>query len=71
MTVKTIKDSETAAALDLDWFIQEKIADEIVIYGQATGKNNFNLTVEIKKDTRTLFKNTYFLLWGRENGSSL
>jgi phage gp46-like protein len=71
MTVKTIKEAETAAALDLDWFIQEKIADEITIYGQATGKNKFNLTVEIKKDIRTLFKNTYFLLWGVENGGSV
>jgi phage gp46-like protein len=71
MTVKTIKEAETAAAMDLNWFIDEKIADEIVIYGQAAEKNKFNLTLEIKKDIRTLFKNTYFLLWGVENGGSV
>jgi phage gp46-like protein len=71
MTVKNIKEAETAAALDLKWFIDEKIADEVDIYGRAIGKNKFNLTIELRKDIRTLFKNTYFLLWGVENGGSV
>jgi phage gp46-like protein len=71
MTVKNIKEAETAAQLDLQWFISEKIADEIYIYGQATGKNRFNLTVEIMKDTRSIFKNVYSLQWGVDNGGSV
>ena len=71
MTVKNIKEAEMAAVLDLNWFINEKIADEISVYGQAAGKNKFNLTVEIKKDIRTIFKNVYHLLWGAENGDTL
>jgi phage gp46-like protein len=71
MTVKTIKEAETAALVDLEWFTKEKIADEINIYGQAAGKNRFNLNIEIKKDKRTLFKNNYFVPWGVENGGSV
>jgi phage gp46-like protein len=71
MTVKNIKEAETAAQLDLQWFISEKIADEIFTYGQAVAKNRFNLTVEIMKDTRTIFKNTYFFQWGVSNGGSV
>jgi phage gp46-like protein len=64
MTVKTIKEAEKAVFIDLEWFIKDKIADEINVYSQTAGKNRFNLNVEIKKDTRTLFENDYFLLWG-------
>jgi phage gp46-like protein len=71
MTVKNIKEAETAAALDLNWFISEKIADGISVYGQAAGKHKFNLTVEIKKDIRTIFKNVYHLLWGVKNGDTV
>jgi phage gp46-like protein len=71
MTVKSIKEAETAAFIDLEWFIKDKIADEINIYGWAAGEKKFNLNVEIKKDIRTLFKNTYFLFWGVYDGSSV
>ena len=71
MTVKNIREAESAAEQDLKWFIQEKIADEINIYGQATGKNMFNLKIEIKKDVLTLFENTYSLLWGAGNVSTV
>jgi|LSPZ01.1.fsa_nt_gi phage gp46-like protein len=71
MTVKNIKEAETAAAMDLQWFLDEKIADEIYTYGQTTGKNKFNLTVEIKKDKLTIFENVYSLLWGVGYGDSI
>ncbi|GHU66619.1 hypothetical protein FACS189447_07860 [Spirochaetia bacterium] len=71
MTVKNIREAEAAAALDLKWFIIEKIADEINVNGRATGKNEFNLMVEIKKDTITIFENSYALQWGVNNGDTL
>lgn len=71
MTVKNIKEAELAAKMDLKWLINEKIADEIVVYGQATGKNKFNLTVEILKDKLKIFKDEYSLLWGAGYGDSV
>jgi phage gp46-like protein len=71
MTVKNIKEAETAARLDLQWIINERIADEIFIYSQAVAKNRLNIMVEIMKDTRTIFENTYFFQWGTGNGDSV
>jgi phage gp46-like protein len=71
MTVKNIKEAETAAQLDLQWFVKEKIADEIFIYGKAVAKNQLSLTIEIMKDTRTIFKNAYSFQWGVDNGGSV
>lgn len=47
MSIKNIREAELAAEMDLKWFIDEKIADIINIKGRATGKNNFNLIIEI------------------------
>ena len=71
MSVKNIREAEKAAAMDLQWFIDEKIADEIFTYCQTTGKNRFNLKVEILKDKKDIFKNEYFLLWGAGDGDSV
>jgi phage gp46-like protein len=64
MTVKNIKEAETAALLDLKWFKDEKIADEITANIRATGKHKIVLEIEIKKDLNTLFENAYTLQWG-------
>jgi len=71
MTVKNIREAELAAKMDLKWFIDEKIADNINIYGQATGKNRFRLAVEMLKDKKQIFNDSYFLLWGADYGNSL
>jgi phage gp46-like protein len=71
MTVKNIREAESAAELDLQWFIDEKIADEITATIRSTGKHEFNLTIEILKDVRTVFENTYSLQWGVTNGDTL
>jgi phage gp46-like protein len=63
MTVKNIREAETAAALDLKWFKDEKIIDELNIYGTVTGKNNFVLIIEMLKDGLKVFSNSYALLW--------
>jgi phage gp46-like protein len=68
MTVKNIREAETAAETDLQWFKDEKIADEITATIKCTGKHEFNLTIEILKDARTVFENTYALQWGVNNG---
>jgi phage gp46-like protein len=71
MSVKNIREAEKAAAMDLQWFIDEKIADEVFTTGQAVGKNKFNLKVEILKEKTNIFKNEYFLLWGAGNGDTV
>jgi phage gp46-like protein len=68
MTVKNIREAEAAAALDLQWFKNEKIIDELNIYGRATGKNNFVLIIEMLKDGLKVFSNSYAFLWGVKNG---
>jgi phage gp46-like protein len=64
MTVKNIREAETAAELDLQWFKDEKIADEITATIKSIGKHEFYLTIEILKDVRTIFENIYSLQWG-------
>jgi phage gp46-like protein len=68
MTVKNIREAEAAAAIDLGWFKNEKIIDVLNIYGRATGKNNFELVIEMLKDGVKVFNSSYALLWGVENG---
>ena len=63
MTSKNIQEAETAAELDLQWLIDEGIADIISVTGNATGHNTFNLLVEIKSGETTIFNNTYSLFW--------
>jgi phage gp46-like protein len=71
MTVKNIREAETAAELDLQWFKDMKIADEITATIKSTGKHEFNLTIEILKDINTIFENTFALQWGVSNGNAL
>lgn len=71
MTVKNIREVETAAETDLQWFKDEKIADEITATIKCTGKHEFNLIIEILKDTRTVFENIYSLQWGVNNGDAV
>jgi phage gp46-like protein len=71
MTVKNIREAEAAAELDLQWFKDEKIADEINATIKSTGKHEFNLTIEILEDITTIFENTYSLQWGVNNGDTL
>jgi phage gp46-like protein len=71
MTIKNIREAEAAAELDLKWFKDEKIADEINVSIKSTGKHEFSLTVEILKDVSNVFENTYALQWGGNNGNTL
>jgi len=71
MSVKNIKEAEKAAAMDLQWFIDEKIADVLDIAGRSTGKNMFSLRVKILKGKNNIFDNEYFLLWGEGNGTTI
>ncbi|WP_253678602.1 hypothetical protein [Treponema sp. OMZ 788] len=49
LSVKNMREAERAASLDLNWFIEKKIADEIKTSGRIKERNNFLLSVEIKK----------------------
>jgi phage gp46-like protein len=63
MTVKYIREAEAAALLDLEWLKTENIADKISLSIKSTGKNTFNLDIEILVNIETLYKKTYFLQW--------
>jgi phage gp46-like protein len=63
MTVKNIREAEAAALLDLEWLKTENIADKINVSIKSTGKNTFNLEIEILANMETLYKNTYSLQW--------
>ena len=63
MTSKNILKAESAAQLDLEWMIEEGIADEVIASGRATGKNKFELKVEIKAHGETIYSNKYSMFW--------
>lgn len=69
LSVKNMREAERAAQLDLNWFIEKKIADEIKASGRIKEFNNFLLNVEIKKEGRILYNEEFALLWqGGLNG---
>ncbi|WP_444818574.1 phage GP46 family protein [Treponema denticola] len=63
LSVKNMREAERAASLDLNWFIEKKIADEIRTSGRIKERNNFLLSVEIKKEGKTLYGEEFALLW--------
>lgn len=66
LSIKNIRQAESAAALDLDWLKHEGVADEIITFGKTKGKNTFVLKVEIKNGGKKLYEREFALLW--ENG---
>jgi phage gp46-like protein len=69
LTVKNLKEAETAAELDLAWMIKEGIAEKIEASGSTEGKNRFRLLVKISNSGTTIYENSYSVLWeGGLNG---
>jgi phage gp46-like protein len=69
LTVKNVREAETAAFLDLKWLMDEGIADNILVETKVSGKNTFYLSVEILKDKEQLFSSGYSMQWtGGWNG---
>jgi len=67
MTTRNILDAEEAARLDLEWMINEKIADEILTDGKAVAQNRFSLKVQIIAKGDTIFDNAFALFWRSTN----
>ena len=63
LSVKNMREAERAASLDLNWFVEKKIADEIKTSGRIKERNNFLLSVEIKKEGKILYGEEFALLW--------
>jgi len=63
MSTKNIQEAETAAAMDLQWIIDEGIGDEVNVNGSATARNKFNLKVNIKSKGKNIFINEYSMPW--------
>ena len=63
LSVKSMREAERAASLDLNWFVEKKIADEIKTSGRIKERNNFLLSVEIKKEGKILYGEEFALLW--------
>jgi phage gp46-like protein len=63
LTVKNVREAETAAELDLAWMIKEGIAEKIEASGTTEGKNRFRLLVKISNSGTTIYENSYSVLW--------
>jgi phage gp46-like protein len=66
LTVKNIRAAETAALMDLQWVIDEGLADNVFVESKTTGRNQFHLKISLVKDRETLFSNDYAVLWRGE-----
>jgi phage gp46-like protein len=63
MTTKTIQEAEAAAILDLQWLVNEKIADEVSASGKAVSRNRFVLSVKISAGGKDVYSNSFALFW--------
>jgi phage gp46-like protein len=63
MSTKNIQKAENAALLDLNWIIDEGIADKIISSGRATARNKFSLHVDIRARGKSIYKNAFSLFW--------
>ena len=64
MTVKNIKDAEGMAKLDLEWAIDEGIADEINIFIRSESLNKIKIFIDAKKEGKSVYETSYGALWG-------
>jgi phage gp46-like protein len=66
LTVKNIKDAETAATLDLSWMVEEGLADKIEAIGSTKGRNRFNIEIHLIKSGESIFNYNFDTIWGSE-----
>jgi phage gp46-like protein len=66
MTVKNIKDAEGLARLDLQWAIDDGIADEINIFIRSEAINKIVIFIDAKKDGKSIYEANFRALWGAE-----
>jgi phage gp46-like protein len=64
MTIKNIKYAEEMARQDLNWVIDEGIADEINVSGISEGNNRFRLYIQVLKAGKSVYESNYGVLWG-------
>jgi phage gp46-like protein len=58
-----LKKLDEAIKVDLDWFKQDKIVDEIEIFTQIIAKNKVRITINMKKDNSIIFNTVYEKNW--------
>ena len=63
-TISTLNQAQEFAHQDLQWFLNDGIADTIEIDLISTDRQRVDLTVEIFTDGDTVFKNTFEVNWG-------
>jgi phage gp46-like protein len=63
MTTKNILEAEDAARLDLQWIIEEGMADKIEAAGRALSHNRFALKVHITTGGKDIYSHTFALFW--------
>jgi len=63
ITLININRAQDLALLDLQWFIDDGIADTIGAEITEDGKNRIELTVDMQLDGNTVFENTYQINW--------
>jgi len=63
MSTKNIQEAETAAAMDLQWIIDEGIGDEVNVSGSAIARNKFKLKVNITAKGKNIYENDFSMPW--------
>ena len=63
LTTNSAKEALEAARLDLQWLIDEGVADDLEITGSIASVNRFDLSVTLLKNGAEIYKNTYALNW--------
>jgi phage gp46-like protein len=66
LTVKNIKDAETAAVLDLSWMVDEGLADKVEAIGSTEGKNRLFVEIHLIKSGGSIFNYNFETIWGGE-----
>jgi phage gp46-like protein len=63
MNTKNIQDAEDAALLDLQWMIDERIADEILAEGRAVSHSRFLIKIQINAKGKLIYGHPFTLVW--------
>jgi len=68
LTAKNIAAAETAARLDLAWFVEEGAADEIAVSSRVEGRSRFLLAVDLRKNGASEYSGEFAAEWGGAGG---
>jgi phage gp46-like protein len=68
LTVKNIRNAESAAGLDLAWMVEEGLADTVEASGSTKGEKRFHMEIHLIKSGASIFDYNLDTVWGPNNG---